>query len=67
MPADLNNLRRMEYTLAKTCLELEIEPDPESDLVEDAMAQCITHGGSVYAVGDEFSTGKALRAVIRYW
>jgi hypothetical protein len=55
------------YDPTNRYLDVEIAPDPESDLVEDAVAQTITHGGNAYAVGDEFATGKALRAVIRYW
>jgi hypothetical protein len=55
------------YDPATRLLDLEIEADPEADLVEDAIAQTIWHGGTVYAVQDEFPTKKALRAVIRYW
>jgi hypothetical protein len=54
------------YDPATRLLDLEIEADPEADLVEDAIAQAIRHGGVVYAVQDEFPTKKALRAVIRY-
>jgi hypothetical protein len=55
------------YDPATHLLDLEIEADPEADLIEAAVAQTISHNGNVYAVRDEFPTKKALRAVIRYW
>jgi hypothetical protein len=55
------------YDPATRLLDLEIEAEPEADLVEDAVAQTIRHGGRVYAVRDEFPNEKALRAMIRYW
>jgi hypothetical protein len=56
-----------KYDVESKSLDLEVDGECETDLVEEAIAQTIIHGGRVFPVVDDLRPGKPLRALIRYY